>query len=529
MRSRHHVITLVLLAAACEPTRRRTPDDTLVMVIESAMTTADPRFAVSSWDSKLTRLVTTGLTVVESPTLEPELYLAAKLEPVPTLVPVSIPTVVAGRIVPLITAVAIEGVAWDVTLRDDARFSDGSPVTADDVVYTYETVLSPSSKSLHHKGFTDRYAAVEALGPRRVRFWLKQPLATLRSDLDFGIVSRSGLGSGPFVLRELTSTHALLDANPHFFGAKPRTAHLQIKFVRDAAARLLMLVGGSADVIQNSVRMDLIEEVRTRPRVKIDSASSVILTYMMLNNADPRLADPRVRQAIALAIDRPALVQAKFGGHAKLATGLLPPQHWAYHGDVPRWDRDLARARRLLDEAGHPDPDGDGPRPRFSLVYKTSSDAFRVSIARLIAAQLAEIGIDVEVRSFEFGTFFADIKRGAYQLASMQSAELNEPDYYFFYFHSSRIPDAANPDGGNRWRYRNPEVDRLTELGRRELDVAKRKAIYADVQRLVAAEVPIIALWHEDNVVLTNIDVSGYRITPNARLVGLASAFKTSP
>ena len=167
-----------------------------------------------------------------------------------------------------------------------------------------------------------------------------------------------------------------------------------------------------------------------------------------------------------------------------------------------------------------------GPAPRLRLVFKVSSDAFRVAIARVIAAQLAEVGIAVEVRSFEFATFFADVKKGAYQLAMMQTAEITEPDYYFMYFHSSWIPTPANPDGFNRWRYRNPEVDRLTTAGREELDVDKRKRIYAEVQRLVAEDVPIVPLWHEHNVVLTNVDVQGYTMTPNARLIGLRDVTK---
>jgi peptide/nickel transport system substrate-binding protein len=307
----------------------------------------------------------------------------------------------------------------------------------------------------------------------------------------------------------------------------PKLPHVEIKFVRDASARLLMLVGGSVDLIQNAVRLDLIDDVATRPRVHIESAPSVVLTYLMFNNDDPILKDLRVRQAIALALDRPAIIAAKFGGRAQLATGLMPSQHWSYNPNVTRYDHDRARAKRLLDEAGLRDPDGDGPRPRVSFVYKTSSDAFRVTVARVIAAQLAEIGVAVEIRSFEFATFFTDVKKGSYQLASMQTADITDPDFYFTYFHSSWIPTPKTPDGYNRWRYRNGEVDRLTEEGRRELDRTRRKAIYDQVQALVAADVPIVPLWHEDNVVLTNVDVQGYTITPNARLVGLRNAWKT--
>jgi peptide/nickel transport system substrate-binding protein len=250
---------------------------------------------------------------------------------------------------------------------------------------------------------------------------------------------------------------------------------------------------------------------------------SVLLTYLLLNNQSKPLDDVRVREAIALAIDRPAIVAAKFGGRAALATGLLPPGHWAYNADVPRWEHDPARARSLLDEAGLR-PDADGVRLR--LVYKTSSDDFRVAVARLIASQLRDVGIAVEVRPFEFATFFRDIKQGNYELASMQSSEITEPDFYYFYFDSSRIPSQQDPDGGNRWRYSNPELDRVVEAGRREMDPTRRKPLYGEAQRIVARDLPIVPLWHENNVVLSNVDVQGYTIVPNARFVGLTDVTK---
>jgi peptide/nickel transport system substrate-binding protein len=529
--SRLHIITALIVVAACSRSRR-TPDDKIVVVVDGAMTTADPRFAINNHDSKLTRLVGTGLTAVDTATLEPRLDLATKLEPTEVTIPLPfvtpVPVAIGDQVMIArrVDVVPIVQPAWDITLRPDAKFSDGSPVLGEDVAFTYASVLDPKTSSLHHKGFTERWWSVTATGPHSVRMVLKQPLATLLSDIDFAIVSkRTGLGAGPYVLREIDPAHALLSANPHFYGKRPKTPHLEFKFVRDAAARLLMLVGGSADLLQNAVRLDLVTEIMTRPRVHLESAPSVILTYLMMNNDDPLLKDRRVREAIALAIDRKAIVDAKFGGRARLANGLLPAIHWAYATDLPSRDRDLVRARQLLDEAGFK-PNASGVR--MSLVYKTSSDAFRMSIARIIAAQLGDVGIAVEVRSFEFATFFADIKKGIYQIASMQSAELNEPDYYYFYFHSSRVPDKGNPDGGNRWRYRSPELDDLAVRGRQEIDLAKRKAIYRDAQHVVWRDVPIVPLWHEDNVVLTNIDLQGYTLTPNARYSGLVNAAKTS-
>lgn len=528
--SRAHIITAILLAAACTKTRR-TPDDKIVIVIEAAMTTSDSRFAINNHDSKLARLVGAGLTAVDTPDLIPRKDLAATMEPTEVTIAIPIvtplPVMLGDKLAVLsrVTVITVPVPAWDITLRDDAKFSDGAPVLASDVAFTFNSVLDPKSSSLHHKGFTERWWSVARTGERTVRMVLKEPLATLTSDLDFAIIAeRTGLGAGPYVLRELDSAHAVLAANPHYYGAKPKIANIEFKFVKDAAARLLMIVGGNADLLQNSVRLDLVDEIKTRPRVHLEAAPSVILTYLMMNNDDPLLRDRRVREAIALTIDRQAVVDAKFGGRARLANGLLPAMHWAYAKDLQARTRDLARAGQLLDEAGFRKR-ADGTR--MSLVYKTSSDAFRMSIARIIAAQLGDVGIAVEVRSFEFATFFADVKNGTYQLASMQSAELNEPDYYYFYFHSSRVPvKGVNPDGGNRWRYRNKELDALVERGRREVDREKRLALYHDAQHIVWRDLPIIPLWHEDNVVLTNKELVGYTLTANARYIGLVNASK---
>jgi len=160
------------------------------------------------------------------------------------------------------------------------------------------------------------------------------------------------------------------------------------------------------------------------------------------------------------------------------------------------------------------------------LSYKTSSDAFRVAVARVIAAQLAEIGITVELHSYEFGTFFADIKKGNYQLASMQTNAITSADWYYTYFNSARIPTDKDPDANNRWRYRNADVDRWTIDGRAELDPVKQKALYSQVQKQIAEDVPVIPLWHEDNIVLSNKTIENFRITPTARLDGLVGVEK---
>jgi peptide/nickel transport system substrate-binding protein len=516
--SRLEVSTLVAVAfcagVGCQARDRRTPDDTLVVLVEARLNSLDPRYCESNHDVKLSRLVAPGLTSVEQQSMVPRLLMAEKI-------------------------IKRDERTFDVVLRPGFRFSDGTPVTADDVAFTYMSTLDPAMKSQELRGFQERFEKVEALDERTARFHLVAPMATFESDIEFGIVSAKAvrgsggrfppgrvIGAGPYMIESFKPDEVRLVRNPRWPLEPADIPRIRARAVPDANARALMMVGGSADFTQNSIRIDLVGDLATRSRLHLASGRSSLYTYLMMNNRDPILKDVRVRRAIAYAIDRERVLRSKLGGRAVLATGMLPPDHWAYNGDVPRYMHDPDRARALLDEAGYPDPDGPGPRPRMHLVYKTSSDQFRRALARVWAAQLGEVGIAVEVQSFEQQTFFADIKKGRYQLASMQTSPITEPDFLFTYFHSSRIPTPADPNTHNRWRYVNPKVDELTALGRHTLDKAERVKIYAEVQRILADEVPVIPLWHEDNLTLMNVDVTGYQLFPTASFWGLLTTHK---
>lgn len=484
----------------------------LVVITEGRIRDLDPRFALTNYDNKLSRLVTPGLMSIDQASMEPMLELAESLE-------------------------QIDDVTWEVVVRSDARFPDGAPVTAADVVYTFTSTMDEAVGSIYRQSWRERIARVEARGERTVRFHLEQPVATFPSDLDYGILSRRAaegagpsrvVGAGPYHVVAAWGERVWLQRNWHYHGAPPASTFIEVRTIRDANARFLLLVGGDADLIQNGVRVDLVSALERRPELRVTQGPSALLTYLMMHNEDERLADVRVRRAIAYAIDRERIVRAKFDGRAVLATGLLPPMHWAYRGDVRRYDYDPERAMRLLDEAGYPDPDGPGGEPRMRLVYKTSADQFRVAIARVIASQLGEVGIEVEVRSFEFGTFFDDIKRGEYEIATMQTAPIVEPDWYYTYFHSASIPHEDNWGLHNRWRFRHARADALMAQGRRIADREIRMRIYGEVQQILADELPVIPLWHEDNIVVTGRGVEGYELLPSARLRGLQTTRKAT-
>lgn len=491
----------------CNTRVSQTPPDTGVILLPTALRDYDPRLVIGSWDVKVSNLIVPGLFSVDNQELAPKPALAARIEETGDL-------------------------TWDVVLRPDLLFSDGTPLKATDVAYTFLSAMAPDSNSMAKGAFEERFASIEVIDELRIRFRLKKPVATLLSDFTFGIVSEAGdkrgevIGAGPYRVVEFSSERVRLEANPYYRGPKPELKKLDLRVVRDANARALMLVGGTGDFTQNGVRIDLVNEIAKRKRLRVKSGPSNILTYLMMQNDDEILQDVRVRRAIAHSIDRRKIISAKFHGYARLASGFLPAGHWAENSDIPKYEFDQAKARALLDEAGYTDPDGVGGAPRFTLSYKTSADQFRLTLARIIAEQLGQVGIAVEVRSFEFGTFFADIKKGNFQLASMQTGSVVEPDYYYTFFHSGRIPSVEAPHGKNRWHFRSERLDSLTENGRTVMGQEKRKPLYGEVQQILAEEVPVVPLWHEDNIAVVNKTLSGYRVGMSASLNGLAVSKK---
>jgi peptide/nickel transport system substrate-binding protein len=286
----------------------------------------------------------------------------------------------------------------------------------------------------------------------------------------------------------------------------------------------LALVGGSGDLTQNTIPPLLVDAVANQPKIALETGHSSVFSYLGFNCEDPILKNANVRRAIAHAIDRERIIHTKFRDRALLATGMLPTFHWAYEKNVDSYGYDPELAKKLLDEAGYK---ADANGIRFHLIYKTSSNKFRVALSRVIVSMLAEVGIEVELRPYEWATFFADIKKGNFQLFSMQIPEISEPNLYTTFFAANRIPTRDNLDAGNnRVRYRSAELDKLLEAGRFELDRPKRRAIYSQVQKILAHDLPVVPLWHEDNVAAMRKIIRGFEILPTAQLSSLSRTWK---
>jgi peptide/nickel transport system substrate-binding protein len=239
--------------------------------------------------------------------------------------------------------------------------------------------------------------------------------------------------------------------------------------------------------------------------------------YLAFNLKDPVLAKVEVRRAIAHAIDRQRIVQDLLRGHGVPSDSMFGQGHWARAENLPSYPYDPGKAKQLLDQAGHRDPDGDGPQPRFSLTFKSSTNAEANLRAEMIQQMLREVGIDMKIQTSELGTFLEDIGKGNFQMYSLSRNGIQDPDFYYIIFHSRNVP----PEGQNRGYYSNPKVDNLISQGRATFDRAKRKQIYGDIQRIVQEDLPYISLYHQINVAVMDKELKGYTMYPAGFWLGI--------
>jgi peptide/nickel transport system substrate-binding protein len=287
---------------------------------------------------------------------------------------------------------------------------------------------------------------------------------------------------------------------------------VRFRVVPDATVRALELRKGTADFALNSINPDTVVPLSVEPSLDMTHRPGTTYAYLAFNFDDPLLARREVRQALAYATDRTALIKYLMNGQARPADSLLPPNHWAYTPAPPEffYAYDPARAEALLDTARLPRGDG-GKGPRLQLTLKVSTDETSRLIAAVLQDQWRRVGVELEIRPLEFATLFSDVGRGNFQLYFLRWVGANnDPDIFEYVFHSKKIP----PDGANRGRYRNPHLDQLLDRARVEHDRDRRKQLYAQVQRIVAEDLPYLSLWYPDNVCLHSRRVSNVVLTP---------------
>jgi len=499
------LLLAVALAQACGG-GRDTPLDVVTLAVPSSPNNLDPRIGTDEVSQKIQQLVFSTLFALNE-RLEVVGLLAERWEsPTPT--------------------------TYLVTLRKGVRFHDGHELTSDDVVYTFTSLLDPNFIS-PRKGAYRMLDHVRAVDPYTVEFTLKEPFGSFPINLVIPIVPKGAgpglrsapIGTGPYrFVSFAVDDRVVLTPFEGYMDGAPRNGGVVIKIVPDDTMRGLELRKGTVDLVVNDLAPDIIHQLRTDSTLQVVEAPGTDYAYVGVNLRDPVLKDVRVRQALAHAVDRDAIVKHLRRGLARPAVGILPPMSWAFTRDVADYPFDPAKAGALLDEAGYRDPDGSGPAPRLRLTLKVSSTEFNRLQSSVLQQNFARIGVALEVRTYEFATLYADVLKGNFQLFTLQWVGVSDPDMLRRVFHSKQMP----PSGFNRGFFSNPAVDALIDEATVSNDDTRRRALFADAQRLISRDVPYLSLWYKTNVAVARRELTGLRLSPSADFLFLRGVTRVS-
>jgi peptide/nickel transport system substrate-binding protein len=484
-------------------TRNRPDPNTLVMVIESSPTNLDPRVGLDAQSERIDELLFDALVRRDEHfNLQPSL--AERWE---------IP----------------DPLTYVFHLRHDVRFHDGRLLTSSDVKWTLDSMLS--GKLISPKAST--YASVASVDvPDRwtVVIRLSKPFASLLwnlSDGAFGIVpfgsmgelAQQPIGSGPFrFVSARQNRDVLIARNDSYWGEKPHLQRVRFMVVPDETTQALELRKGSGDAIINALSADTVRALRHESNLQVDVSPGSNYAYIALNTRDPILRDVRVRQAIAYAIDRKKIIHYLMGDMARESNSVLPPQSWAHDAGAKDYAFDPTMANQILDEAGYAKQKNG---IRFQLTMKTSTDATTRVLAAVLQQQLRAIGVGLEIRTFEFATFYSDVTKGAYQIHSLRWIGGNQdPDIFENVFATASFA----PKRQNRTYYSNPRVDALIESARGTVDLEQRKRDFTELQEIVNRDVPYVNLWYFDNVLVHTKRVRNLQVAPSGNYDFLRSA-----
>ena len=484
------LLTLLLCSCASKP-----PADAVVVLIEFSPTNLDPRIGIDAQSERIDELLFDALVRRDQHfNLQP--WLADSWD---------IP----------------DPLTYIFHLHHGVRFHDGRPLTARDVKWTFDSVMNGTIRT--PKSGTYRFVDhIDAPDDFTVIFHLKEPWSSLLWNVSNGAIgivpygsaaemTTKPVGSGPFrFIRNQQDREVEIVRNDDYWGPKPHVSRVRFLVVPDSTTRALELRKGSADIAINSLTSDTIAAMRAEPNIEVLQTPGTTYAYLALNLRDPILKDARVRQAMAYAIDRRPMIRYLWRDIGEPADSVLPRQSWAYLSAQPHYDYDPARARQLLDEAGYR-PGRDGVRFHLTMKISSSEESTRL-LAAVLQQQWRDVGIALDIRTFEFATFFSDVTKGAFQLYSLRWIGGNDdPDIFEYVFESDRMP----PKGANRGFYVNPEMDRLIQQGRNTVDLEQRKKIYARVQEILARDLPYINLWYIDNVVVHSRRVQNFEVSPS--------------
>jgi len=468
--AQYWLVLLLLSTGSCtqqNPSASSLPE--IVFAIGQMPLNLDPRYATDAASERVNRLVYQSLVDFD-----------VQSKPVPSLA----------------NWVEISPTLFRFSLnKNRAPFHNQAPLTANDVKATYDSLVT--LKDSPNTAEFSNVKSITVIDNDIVEFQLKQADKHFPAKLIIGILpakliaenydfSHAPVGNGPL---KFIAWH-----NKLILQRLSEGQHISLIEVKDPTVRVLKLLHGEVDLLQGELPPELVKYLQTKPDVVVKTSVGANFSYLGLNFRDPILQKLKVRQAIAYALDRKKIIAKAMIQHSREADMILPPEHYTNQPNMDSMPNDYnpTLAKQLLQEAGVKLP--------LKLVYKTSTDAQRVRFATILQAQMAKAGINLEIRSLDWGTFFEDVKQGNFQLYGLTWVGIKTPEIYAKAFGSQSIP----PNGFNRGRYTDAELDKL--LAEENWQAATTR---------IRQQLPYVPLWYEGQFAAMRKGITNYNAKPD--------------
>lgn len=416
----------------------------------------------------------------------------------------------------------IDDLTWEFKLQEGVKFHDGTDFNAEAVKKTFVRLLDPNTNSPQREKFS-MIKEVKIIDDYTVQFLLSEPYAPLLSilaanegsimspklfDESPAQIAKSPVGTGPFKFEAWqTGKQITLVKNEEYWGEKPSINKVEFKVVPEDTTRLAAIETGEAH-ITDQVPVSEIERIENSTTMKLYRTDGLGAEFIGFRTHKPPFDNVLVRQAISHAIERDSIVSGVFNNVGKLGNSTMSPKVFGYSKNVKPYEYDINKAKELLKEAGYPNG--------FEVTLFTPDIKERVNMAEVIQSQLKGIEVDVKVEMLEYGAYVATHEKGeGHMFNSIWGNATGDGDYnQYSLFHTNSI---GAP--GNFFHYSNPEVDKLLEAGRKEMDPEKRKEIYEKSQMIEMEDAVYIPIRSHEHLAAFNRNVSGLWVNPVSYLM----------
>ena len=435
--------------------------------------------------------------------------------------------------------ISADGLQWRFRLRDDVRWHDGEPFTAEDVKFTLELITNPDFRAWRTTGHA-LVRDITVVSPTEITWRMEEAFAPYLSfltetfivpkhilekeaDPNAAAFNQAPVGTGAFKWgQRVAGDHIELVANPDYFGEGPYIEQLIFKYIPDVTVLYTQFKSGDVDLVgQTYITPDNYEEARNLPGRVVTLVPKGSVESIYLNLERPQFKDLAVREALYAAIDRQGIIDALYYGVPRTTESFMPQQSFYYNPNLPVQEYNLDRARQILDEAGWlPGPDGirakDGVRLSFAN-STTSGNHLREQTQQFLQQTFAEIGVEMTISNLPAAVMWGDFwAQSQFDTTMVGITYLigGDPDVTNR-LHSGSIA-AQGGRGSNNAQYSNEEVDALLEEGVRTFDPERRREIYHRVQELVRHDLPFLPLF-------ANTAVEGHKegiegVVPNVNM-----------